>query len=445
MDNESRDDVATAMESMRAKWRTPFSAEKKAEDTKATAARGGAAPTIITARGAGWFSKPPHTVPNDKTIAAPSQEFTKVDPSVTVLCANLSQQIYGATSAKDFNLSVSPTKMGTMVLFDDHGDLNPAVPAVAVAAVDDTIVVAWRGTNQLLDVVTDLGVAPVVSPLLGAAAGGSGGQLRTQGMFSAIVASDLQLHERTIVKYIKTHQITQIVFTGHSLGGGLASVGHLFVKAQIDGGTDNNNNAQSVWHGLSRLTCYTVAFAAPMAMFHLPASGGDKKNTASEQLLRDVGKNSCNFVFNCDVVPRGYSHTDYIYDVIEAVASEVARENNPLPLNVGSRLLTDAVLGVVRKTAQESLPVAVKYRHYGRLLYYASAEQKEPIVLTDVGPKRGKKKNQLSYYTYDSYNIEKNYHTEALMAAHLHFPQAFATYIGNSEETNRSISSLVEI
>ena len=57
---------------------------------------------------------------------------------------------------------------------------------------------------------------PVTSPLLGKAAAG----IRGHGMFLAHVSSDLALHQDKITKYIKDNGIKNIVFTGHSLGGG---------------------------------------------------------------------------------------------------------------------------------------------------------------------------------------------------------------------------------
>jgi hypothetical protein len=46
------------------------------------------------------------------------------------------------------------------------------------------------------------------------------------------LASALKLHEDDIFSQIKENGITELVFTGHSLGGGIAQVAHLLAKAQ---------------------------------------------------------------------------------------------------------------------------------------------------------------------------------------------------------------------
>ena len=73
---------------------------------------------------------------------------------------------------------------------------------------------------------------------------------------AALVENDMTKNGKTILKHIKDNNVTQVVFTGHSLGGGNAYVAHLYALA--------------TWgQDLPEVTFRAVAFEAPMA-FYLP-------------------------------------------------------------------------------------------------------------------------------------------------------------------------------
>ena len=118
------------------------------------------------------------------------------------------------------------------------------------------------------------------------------------------------MYEEEILSRIKSDGITELIFTGHSLGGGIAQVAHLLAKAQGK---------------YSDLSIKTVAFAAPMSIMPIPINkvGGEESNDISKELLDEVGSNSINFVFSLDFVPRAYNNVSYLRDMFFEVLPEV--------------------------------------------------------------------------------------------------------------------------
>ena len=166
---------------------------------------------------------------NEGQIEIPSKKLTGVDTHITEICANLSSQIYNASSKNLLKLESSTKKKATIIIFDNHGDCEKVLPTFSVAVTDDTMIVGWRGSHEISDFVTDAVLAPVVCNVLGKAASG----IRVQAMMASLAGSDLEVHGSEMVNYIKQNKIKQIVFTGHSLGGGIATVAHLFVQVCI--------------------------------------------------------------------------------------------------------------------------------------------------------------------------------------------------------------------
>jgi len=149
-------------------------------------------------------------------------------------------------------------------------------------------------------------------------------RIKCHTTFFSLVASDLLVKQENNISLIKDKMITIILFTGHSLGVAMASIFHLFMQAQIDGNTKGSD-----WEVLvstkdgKDLRLNTVTFADVRSMFlevkettGLDRAGIDRaglkeaveKNKHAAKLMDKVGKNSCNFLFGPDVVPRAYAH-----------------------------------------------------------------------------------------------------------------------------------------
>jgi len=348
----------------------------------------------------------------------PGIDYTGVSEDITEICASLSSQIYTAESKDYFRFRQDGVRV---LLLDTHDDLDAAVPAFALASYQDTLILCWRGTSNPLDVITDGAISPVSSSRLPKL-------VRAHGMFSALVESDLALHRHFITKQLVGSSTKQIICTGHSLGGAIASVAHVHIQALLD-----NASKGTPWD--SQATCRSLTFAAPMSMLDVDevvvANASDPNTEADERsandLLSKVAKNSCNFVYQCDVVPRGYSNLEYIYHVVEGVARDVT----PWAFQW-------AAYWALRRAqmafgSNPVIKVAVKYRHAGTILYYGLSDAQEPKVLYDEGP--GSKKG-LDQFTYQEYNIPRKWVVETLLDAHSFFPRKFAKFVSPPEMNN---------
>mmetsp|Transcript_38794 Transcript_38794/g.85163 ORF Transcript_38794/g.85163 Transcript_38794/m.85163 type:complete len:437 (+) Transcript_38794:117-1427(+) len=425
---------------LKTEWDKPIDFDDKDEDSAglppsptsvAAIQRSAAAPSLKLKAPVPLPENQGRIIKNGDFRNPPSKDVTGVDESIVEICASLSNQIYDAYSKDYFHLEASNGDKAEVLIHDTHGNLNPAIPAFAVAVVDSTLIMGWRGTNQVMDFINDVALAPVVCNELGTAATG----VRCHAMFSSCVGSNLKVYEEEIISIIKKRRIMNIVFTGHSLGGALASVAHMFLTAQIGG-----YNKSSWWDKLGRLksSLNAVTFAAPMNVLDRDEQGGN--NRLANQLLEEVGANTANFVFHCDAVPRAYGHVGYLHDVINEAAPEAVRDKNPIWFGLGSGRISSSIINFMLSAVTPLVPIAVEYRHTGRLIYYEDKASTTPLILEDTGPAGKQKspdKSHLNHYDFSSYKIRRGEYIETLLEAHSHFPKTFAPYISvDKDEVN---------
>ena len=118
--------------------------------------------------------------------------------------------------------------------------------------------------------------------------------VRAQGGILALVENYMSLYEKEIQEEIAKRGIENVVLTGHSLGGGIAQVAHLYLQGECE-------KQHSDWQAVaskSSLKIHTVAFAAPMTTVNLKRDDG-----ASARFIDQVGQSMCCFVYEMDVVP----------------------------------------------------------------------------------------------------------------------------------------------
>merc|ERR1719262_517092 len=97
-----------------------------------------------------------------------------------------------------------------------------------------------------MDVATDLGATPTSCSLLDQL----DGRVDTHAVMGNLVRDDFRDFSQMWDDLIRTYEITQVAFTGHSLAGGLAQIAHLAFMLRSP-----------------EMTLNTVVFAAPMVFF----------------------------------------------------------------------------------------------------------------------------------------------------------------------------------
>jgi len=304
----------------------------------------------------------------------PTKAMTGVDEVSTKISATLSGQIYGATSADSFALP--PNLDVEIILFDDNGKLKETTPPMALAVRGNTLFWVFcgtRGTENPMDIIVDASFAPVTSRAWHHTAP----NVRAQAGMLSLVESYFAIHERNILDLMHERNIQDLVTTGHSLGGGIAQLMHLYLQGEAE-------RKGSDWHKLvgDGLTLRSLSFAAPMTIVNL-----DRLDLRSSDFLERVGNTSICFVFEMDVVPRGYGCIHFINQVMHGAVPELVADL-PVPKVFkwafgAQRKLADAIESLVDGN-KELVRVMTLYRHIGKICFYRS-EHDPPEQLVDKG------------------------------------------------------------
>uniref|UniRef100_A0A7S2URJ2 Fungal lipase-type domain-containing protein n=1 Tax=Attheya septentrionalis TaxID=420275 RepID=A0A7S2URJ2_9STRA len=302
----------------------------------------------------------------------PTKEMTGVEPEMSRLCATISSQLYTKASEDEFILSTKDQKTEAFI-YDDHGAFGDATPPFLAAITGDTMILGWRGTSSLADDLNDVACSPQSSLAWRKHAE----TIKAHGAFTSIVHNDIANHEESIIKKIKESGIKEIITTGQSLGGGVAQVAHLTLRAQIEDET-------SPWSALQGVNVRSVAFCGPMTTVLL-----DNASPETDAFLEKLWDNSCNFVYKNDVVPRGYGYLSFIEDFVDNAQGDLIKK---IPMNRILKKILDfqgKLENLVDSTKENEslsglLGVLSQYIHMGNLIYYESEDAK-PLVLKDMG------------------------------------------------------------
>lgn len=310
----------------------------------------------------------------------PTEEMTEyigVDNDTLRICATLAGQMYGARSKRSFVLPKAIRRSVQILDFFDNEDLAATTPSFALAVMGSTMILVWCGTrvaSNPVDIVVDAHIAPLASR----AWMDTAPAVRAQGGILAHVESYFAQHGEHIRDLMRSHKIKRICLTGHSLGGGIAQVAHLFLAGQQR--RDFSEWVEALMD--EDVSIRTVAFAAPMTIAIL-----HRNHQGSNYFLRDVGENMCNFVFGMDVVPRAYSCLGFMNRTMEAAVPEIVG-GIPVPGIVKrflriQKILTDGINGFIEDQS-DLIKVMTFYSHIGTIVYYADVES-PPVLLRDEG------------------------------------------------------------
>ena len=218
-------------------------------------------------------------------------------------------------------------------------------------------------------------------------------------------------HMETIIKEVEARDLKRVVFTGHSLGGGMAQVANLYASARSN---------------FPDVEIRTCAFAGVMTV--LDVGDADK---ATQDFVADVKERSCNIMYGQDIVPRLPGYMTYLDECVTDVLpkiNEMIKKEVPVPgfiyefVNVDERLQTAYEGGKKNPKVTELTHVAARFRQISSLVYYDDATA-EPIVLVDEGEHVGSMDGlSLSQYPYKPTDDP----ITTLLDAHLYFPKALA-------------------
>jgi len=315
---------------------------------------------------------------------APGEDMTGIDESMTRLCASVSGQIYSSSKAEDFKLSIGDIK-AEVVHFEDHGSpFEHATPNLAVVVSGSTMILGWQGSSNISDFITDFHMVPIVSNRWS----NISNEIKIHGGFASIIENDLALLDTTIVQLMNDQKpkITEVIMTGHSLGGALGQVAQLCVQAAL-------HDESSIWSQYKKniapeFKVRTVAFSAPMSISTVPANRSQK----TTDFLKEIADKSCNIVYHLDIVPRAFSLLSFIdkalKNVIEGVeGAEIFKQLN-LPRVASVFVSVQDELAKVFTGVKENKDivniraVAYTFNHYGNIIHYES-NASQPIMYRD--------------------------------------------------------------
>jgi hypothetical protein len=337
--------------------------------------------------------------PDDAKIAIiknlPSEEMAAgVDQDMLHLCATISGGVYEAASKGDFKEILEDPKIckafpDLTVRWFQNGvtlgrmlpeQLSMDAPTFVGIIAGSTLILGWRGTVTIKDMLSDAKIDSI------------GPWKALQGLevqrayYDMITKKYFRSHAKDIQNYIKGNYskkpngtekdgtpITRIMLTGHSLGGGLAQVAHLFLRAP----PNRISFPPSPWKKLVKacddVEIKTIAISAPMTTVLQ-----DPSSSTSEFLKNTIEPDMRNFVFNADVVPRGYSDLPFIDDFVNAFINE----ESPNPGFVDQLAEAFVKLHVRIFEMKGMMEQAQRYRHVGKLIYYDNPSA-TPVMCVD--------------------------------------------------------------
>lgn len=301
----------------------------------------------------------------------PPKSMTHVDEAITRICSDMSARAYFLKNFDDFSFSSNGRNVEA-IIYDDQGDLNAALPTFAASVTGTTMILAWRGSSPYTNFVSDLNYPPVTSSKWGKITK----NIRVHGGFLPFVENDFNIHEEKLLQVMEDKGITELIMTGHSLGGGIATVAQLSVEGQLQ-------TAGNVWSDYKdklaaagkQFMVKTVAFSAPMAIVNT-----DINDAKTNAFMDQIAANSCNIIYDMDPVPHLPGNMKFLDDMVKNVIPQVSKEaNDTVPWILGFTTwiidVEDKLGGVLNKVKSSKdfndiLVILKKFHHYGNVIHY---------------------------------------------------------------------------
>jgi len=282
------------------------------------------------------------------------------------------------------------SKQPEILLYENNGIFQVTNPPCVVVIADQTMIIGWRGSTTAMDWDRDFGfyisssfrwqnVAKVV---------------KVQGAYISMIDEFMATNEELILQTIKEKNITEIILTGHSLAGGVAQVGHLWIEGSMNSDYRPTTTSYPGWEELyGKVIVRTIAFEAPMTTVYLKSPTNDLLNQKGIEFIQKCGANMCTTCYQMDVVPHCYGEMNWAFDLINNIME--ADEQNPDNglLEKGFLHLVDHHLnkfidtdtGILTNGFMAPYTKAGKmFQHIGTIIYYENHNAKPKVYIDDI-------------------------------------------------------------
>ena len=322
----------------------------------------------------------------------PSKELTGIDISLFRLASTVSASMYQFSSdspkfrSEAFNFDGYPADLPQpeVIFSTDDGIFMATNVPFAMVVVDHTLILAWRGSVTIMDWDRD------VSLYLGTSARWSklASVVNVHGGILSQAETTLVTYEEYILEQIERRNITQILTTGHSLGGGVAQLANMWLVGSMSDHSINGGLTHPKWAELKSrsggLTVRTVSFEGPST--NIFKKGKDPvMNQKGLDFLELCGSTMINTCFQNDVVPRLPSNPlpvlNYMIDLFERYIFGSSYEY--ILVHVIISFLEKYALAATIDSIRQLYNISTMYNFIGRIIYYSDRDAMPAVYVDD--------------------------------------------------------------
>lgn len=362
-------------------------------------------------------------------VTPPPPSMTGVSIFLTRLCATISADCYNPNnSVMDFTNNLSTGYVGDLglpegavpppvevVRYANNGIFANTNPPFAIVVTGHTLIIGIRGTYSLMDVDRDAAFFLGTSFRWNRCAK----VVKVQGGYMALVENLMTDNEDLILQTVHDRNIKEIIWTGHSLAGGIASIGHMWCVGSIN--SEYHDVVYPKWEALKdKVTIRTMAFEAPMTAAYLQSgmngdgAGGDfgfprdkekyaAANVVANKFIKECSSTMVNTCFNMDVIPTGFGMMTPLLDVMEAVLANKPFANcieNKIYDCIASKVKMSVIDDAKEDLYTPYIKVCQSFQHIGTIIYYESMKADPVVYINDI------KNNGLSIRSFYESNGE---------------------------------------